>query len=240
MRKALNYAVNKDELLRYAFKGNALPMRGLLTENCGVDLSNTEPYDWNIPKARELLTEAGLADGFTMRLFCQEKDHLLAQFLQRFYKLLKIEVKITLVDWEWFPRHVVYPTTRDGYSWEDEDWWLALFSQPGNAPELMGGVFEWACHPGAPWQPFPTWVLGPLPAMYHDLLRTKDRDTRFQIYKKANEYIADQALWLFTMGPLCLYGVNQELDFIPQVSQYLYLDYSSVTDKHWSVKGRNK
>jgi hypothetical protein len=41
-----------------------------------------------------------------------------------------------------------------------------------------------------------------------------------------------------TMGSLGLYGVNEEVDFVPQVSQYLYLDYSSVSDKHWSVRGQ--
>jgi hypothetical protein len=30
------------------------------------------------------------------------------------------------------------------------------------------------------------------------------------------------------------------VEFVPQVSQYLYLDYSSVTDNHWSVRGEKK
>jgi hypothetical protein len=45
--------------------------------------------------------------------------------------------------------------------------------------------------------------------------------------------------WL-RMATLGLYGVNEEVEFIPQVSQYLYLDYSSVTDKHWSIRGEKK
>ena len=46
-------------MIRYAFKGNALEMKGILTENAGVDLSETKAYEWNIPKARELLEDAG-------------------------------------------------------------------------------------------------------------------------------------------------------------------------------------
>ena len=88
----------------------------------------------------------------------------------------------------------------------------------------------------APYKATPDWLLLPLDKMYLEILRTKDRDKRFQIYKRANEYIADQALWVSTMAPLTLYGVNEEMEFVPQVSQYLYLDYSSVTDKHWSLK----
>ncbi len=86
----------------------------------------------------------------------------------------------------------------------------------------------------------PDWLMLPLERMYHELLRTTDRDKRFEIYKRANEYIADQALMVSTMAPLSLYGVNAEVDFIPQVSQYLYLDYSSVTDNHWSVRAEKK
>jgi peptide/nickel transport system substrate-binding protein len=237
VRKALNYAVNKEELFRYAFKGNAVEMKGVLNEKSGVNLSDTEPYEWNIPKARELLKEAGYGEGFKMKLFYLEKDYLIAYLLRRFYSLLKIEVEITPVQWEWLDRHLVYPNTREGYSWEDEDWWICINSHPSYLPEVIGGQLEWEFHSGAPFQCAPDWLIAPLNMIYQELLRTKDREKRFQIYKRANEYIADQALWVFTMAPLTLYGVNEEVEFVPQVSQYLYLDYSSVTDSHWSVRG---
>ena len=239
VREALNYAVDKEELVRYAFKGNADRMRGILTEKSGVDLSDTEPYEWNIPKARQLLKEAGYENGFKMALFYHEKDFLIAHLLKRFYSLVNIEVEITPVLWEWFVRHAVYPNARKGYSWDDEEWWMIIYSDPAYYAEAMGGLFEWNFHSGAPWQTYPDWIGIPLNMMYREVLNTRDREKRFQIYKKANEYIADQALYVFTVAPLGLYGVNEELEFVPQLSQYLYLDYSSVTDRHWSVKGKN-
>ncbi len=239
VRKALNYAINNKELMRYAYKGNAVEMRGALTAKAGVDLSDTKPYTWNIPKARDLLKEAGYAEGFRMTLYYQEKNFLIAQFLQRFYSLLNIEVEITPVNWEWIERHVVYPNTRADYSWNDEDWWIIILSNPGYVPEVMGGQLEWYFHIGAPWSTSPNRLLEPLDKMYNDVLRIRDRGERFRIYKKANEYIAEEALFLFTMAPLSLYGVNEEVNFVPQVSQYLYLDYSSVTDRHWSIRGKD-
>jgi peptide/nickel transport system substrate-binding protein len=240
VRKALNYAVNKKELWRYAFKANAVEMRGVLTEKSGVDLSDTKPYEWNIPKARELLKDAGYGEGFKMSLFYAEKDYLTARLLQRFYSLLNIEVEIIPIQMEWAVRHIVYPNTREGYSWEDEDWWMAIGSQPSYLTEAMEQRLGSFFHSGAPFQCVPDWLILPLDRMYQKLLRTKDRDKRFQIYKRANEYIADQALTVSTMGPLGLYGVNEEVEFIPQVSQYLYLDYSSVTDTHWSIRAEKK
>jgi len=130
VRKALNYAVNREELIRYAFKGNADPMKGVLMERSDVDLSETEPYAWNVPKARKLLKDAGYEDGFKMKICYQERDYLIARFLQRFYSLVNVEVEIEPVDFEWMVKHNVYPNTREGYSWEDEDWWMAITSNP--------------------------------------------------------------------------------------------------------------
>ena len=186
VREALNYAVNKKELFRYAFKGNAVEMRGVLTQKSGVDLSDTEPYDWNVPKARELLKDAGYGEGFKIKLYYTEKDYLIAHLLRRFYSLLKIEVEISPCDWEWIVRHIVYPNTRDGYHWEDEDWGIIISSHPSYAPELMDELFATNFHSGAPFQTFPDWLIEPLDKMYHKLLKTKDRDKRFQIYKRAN------------------------------------------------------
>jgi ABC-type transport system substrate-binding protein len=236
VRKALNYAINKKELMRYAYKGNAVEMRGILSEKAGVDLSEAEPYSWNVPKARELLKEAGYGEGFKMKLFYQEKNYLTAKFLQRFYSLLKIELEITPVDLEWIVKHIVYPNTKEGYSWKDEDWGVIILSNPGHVPELMGGMLEWAFHFCAPWQTSPDSLMAPLDMMYHQVRETNDSKKRYKTYKKANDYIAEQAFYLFTMAPLSLYGVNAQVNFVPQVSQYLYLDYSSVSDNHWSVR----
>ena len=115
-----------------------------------------------------------------------------------------------------------------------------ISSEPSYIPEIMSGRLGSVYRSGVPLQHVPDWLLLPLDKMYDEILRTKDRAKRFQIYKKANEYIADQALEVFTMAPLTLYGVNEEMEFIPQLSQYLYLDYSSVTDNHWSVQGEKK
>jgi ABC-type transport system substrate-binding protein len=113
----------------------------------------------------------------------------------------------------------VYPNTREDYSWKDEDWWMTIFSNTGYVPEIMGGILEWHFHSGAPWKPLPDWLIEPLDSMYHELLKTKDRDKRFQIYKKANEYIADQALHVFTVATLGLYGVNEDVEFVSHLSQ---------------------
>jgi ABC-type transport system substrate-binding protein len=103
----------------------------------------------------------------------------------------------------------------------------------------MGGYLEWFFRSKGAWRTAPDWLLLPLDRIYQQLLRTKDQEKRLRIYEEANEYIADQALWVFTVAPLSLYGVNKEVEFISQPSQCLFLDYSSVTENHWSLRGKN-
>ena len=133
----------------------------------------------------------------------------------------------------------MYPNTREGYSWQDEDWWICIYSQPAFLPELMGGILEWEYHVGAPWNTYSDFIMEPLHVMYKEVRKERNRDRRFELYRKANEHIADHALGIFTVAPVTLYGVNRELDFAPQVSQYLYLEHSSVTENHWSLRGQN-
>jgi hypothetical protein len=45
---------------------------------------------------------------------------------------------------------------------------------------------------------------------------------------------------LFIYSPLSLYAVNKEVDFVPQKSVFLRLKETSVTDKHWSIRGKNQ
>jgi peptide/nickel transport system substrate-binding protein len=162
VRKALNFAVNKHELMRYAYKGNAVEMKGVLCEKSGVDLSSAKTYEWSIPKARELLRDAGYEDGFRMKLFYEQENYLIARLLKRFYSLLEIEVEITPIDWEWEVEHWVYANTRDGYSWEDEDWWLVISSNPSYVPEFLGGLLEYMFNSTAPFRAFPRFLMLPL------------------------------------------------------------------------------
>jgi ABC-type transport system substrate-binding protein len=182
------------------------------------------------------LKDAGYGDGFKMKLYYNDKDYLIAQLLKRFYSLLKVEVEIKPFNIDWLVKHVAYPNTRKGHSWDDEEWWMIIFSEAADVPEVMFLRLDGGYNSGAPFRHIPDRLLFPLDNMYRELLRTTDSEKRFEIYRKANEYIADQALAVFTVAPISLYGVNRELNFIPPSSQYLYLDYSSVTDSHWSIK----
>ena len=52
-------------------------------------------------------------------------------------------------------------------------------------------------------------------------------------------YIYDNAYFLFIYSPLTLFAVNKEVDFVPYKASSLRLMEVSVTENHWSVRGKN-
>jgi glutathione transport system substrate-binding protein len=58
VREAINYAINKEALVKVAFNGYATPMEGVVPQ--GVDYAfKTGPWPYDVKKAKALLKEAG-------------------------------------------------------------------------------------------------------------------------------------------------------------------------------------
>ena len=72
LRQAVNYAINREDLIRYATKGNGeiipalIPIRGY-----GYD-PDLGPYTFDPTTARRLLQEAGYAAGLSLTLIASE------------------------------------------------------------------------------------------------------------------------------------------------------------------------
>jgi glutathione transport system substrate-binding protein len=96
VREAINYAINKDALIKVGFSGYASPIEGVVPE--GVDNAlkiGRWPYDPK--KARELLKEAGYPNGFESTLWSAYNDGTsvkVVQFLQQ--QLAQVGVKVSV------------------------------------------------------------------------------------------------------------------------------------------------
>ena len=70
VRQAMNYAIDKEAIVDALFEGKGNPSSALLTEgDVGYDPSIT-PYPYDPETARQLLDEAGYADGFEIAMSC--------------------------------------------------------------------------------------------------------------------------------------------------------------------------
>ncbi len=66
VRQALNYAVDKDALVRFVYKGMSTLLRAPMTEEVAFFNPNLKPYPYNPEQAKKLLAEAGYPNGFSI------------------------------------------------------------------------------------------------------------------------------------------------------------------------------
>lgn len=100
VREALNYAINREALVKVAFSGYAVPAKGIVPPSIAFAQSYPTPV-YNPAKARQLLKEAGYPDGFTTSLWSSH-NHSTAQkvlqFTQQQLSQIGVKAQVTAMD----------------------------------------------------------------------------------------------------------------------------------------------
>lgn len=195
VREALNYAINKEALIKVAFSGYATPAEGPLPSS--IDYSvKYHPWPYDPAKARELLKEAGYPDGFTTTLWSSH-NHSTAQkvlqFTQQQLAQVGVKVQVTAMDAGQRAAEV------EGKGVKETG--VRLFYTGWSAST---GEADWALSPlfaTASWPPaqFNT-AFYSNPQADADLanaLKTTDRTEKQMLYKDAQDKIWADAPWIF-------------------------------------------
>jgi ABC-type transport system substrate-binding protein len=231
LRQAVNYAINREHLIRYAAKGNGLilpalvPLRGF-----GHD-PDLAPYPFDPTTARQLLREAGYPDGLALVLIAPEELATQATVVGKMLEQVGLTVDLQLLDQVVYNQQVVF-TTQDQPS-ERQPWDIALASwiDGMNFPVFqvyhhfaLDGPYDWVSE-----QP-------ELRRLYEEALRTVDRAKQQELIRQMERHTHAQAYFLFLYNPIKLYAVNKAVEFVPHVSGNLILAETGVTEQHWSVR----
>ncbi|MBN3122742.1 glutathione ABC transporter substrate-binding protein GsiB [Pectobacterium brasiliense] len=195
VREALNYAINKEALIKVAFSGYATPAEGPLPSS--IDYSvKYHPWPYDPAKARELLKEAGYPDGFTTTLWSSH-NHSTAQkvlqFTQQQLAQVGVKVQVTAMDAGQRAAEV------EGKGVKETG--VRLFYTGWSAST---GEADWALSPlfaTASWPPaqFNT-AFYSNPQVDADLanaLKTTDRTEKQRLYRDAQDKIWADAPWIF-------------------------------------------
>lgn len=95
VRQALNYAIDKDALIKVVYNGYAEPADSLLGPNVQFYSAQT-PYTYNVEKAKALLAEAGYPDGFEISLWSNNNTTVVkgTQFVKQQLEAIGVKVNI--------------------------------------------------------------------------------------------------------------------------------------------------
>jgi peptide/nickel transport system substrate-binding protein len=231
LRKALNYAINREELLEYGVKGNAYNLGGHIPPGARGHNPNLNLYTYDTTKAKALLAEAGYPDGFEITFIAPEAQKLEAQVMKTMFERIGLKVKLDVTSYiEWL-RKVWVRSEKEAQAQEwdvsvcyNNDAWGHSGLSHLTYPYLDASDVRWIVYD-------PTFE-----GMWKDMARTIDEAAQDEKMRQLDQYVYDRAYAIFIYSALDLYAVNKAVNFVPNKSTSLGLKETSVADNHWSVR----
>ena len=231
MRKAVNFAINRPDFIRYAAKGNGVIIPALVpARGFGYDPTLT-PYPFDPAQAHRLLGEAGYPDELALTLIAPTALEVQATVVGKMLEQVGFRVDLQMLDAGAYNRKV-FLSHLDQPA-EKQAWDIALVSQGDSMNFPVFNLYHFFALDG----PY-DWVIEQpeLRQLYGRVLRTVDREHQQALLRQMERHTREHAYFLFLYNPIKLYAQNKAVRFVPYLSGVLRLDATSVTDQHWSVR----
>jgi ABC-type transport system substrate-binding protein len=231
LRQAVNVAINREDLIRYATKGNGVIIPALVpVQGFGYD-ADLAPYAFDPGKARAMLREAGYPDGLAVTLIAPPNLEIQATVVGKMLEQVGFTVERQTLDPAVYNQKVERGHLDQPEAQQAWDIALATKIDPANFPPLEL-YYELALGGRA------TWVIAEpeLQRLYEQVFGTVDREKQQALIRQMERHIHDQAYFLFLYNPIKLYAVNKAVEFVPYINATLNLTETAVTEQHWSVR----
>jgi peptide/nickel transport system substrate-binding protein len=194
VRQALNYAVDRDSLIKNVLQGTAEPeLQAAARGNAGYDKAN-DIYSYDPAKAKQLLAEAGYPNGFELRLSypTSGSGNMLPtpmnEALQANLAEIGVKVKLEPVEWasmltDFFARKIPggAQMVNISLSMQQEGFWYSWF---GSDSLSNAGYYQ----------------SKEVDALLAKARSTFDDAARAKVYSEASKVITQDAAWLFIVS----------------------------------------
>jgi peptide/nickel transport system substrate-binding protein len=231
LRQAVNLAINREDLIRYAAKGNGMIIPALVPpQGFGYEPA-LAPYPFDPDQTRHLLHAAGYPDGLPVRFITTRNLEVQATVVSKMLEHAGFQTQLQILDPAAYNRQTLMSQLEQPP--EQQTWDIALTVQLDSHNAPMFNLYHWFALDG----PY-DWVMEQpaLRQLYEQTLHTVGRERQQEVIRQMERYTRDQAYFLFLYNPIALYAVNKDVEFVPYVSTMLKLDESRVTAEHWSVR----
>lgn len=213
VRKAVSYALNRQDIVDGAFMGNAVPLNNIM-HSSNAYYSEIKAAEYDADKAKELLAAAGYADGLELTMICNTAAERIAAvtIVQAALDEVGITLKIETMD-----NATVTSTCSSGtgYDMVYSTWSGYSFGPDNGIREMLysNGSNNY-CHLSD----------AKMDKMIDDALVIQDTDARMAAYKEIEEYSEE----LMAVYPVLVenygYVAGKHMEPIPQPNgpiQYL-------------------
>ncbi len=220
VRQAMNWAVDMEAIIGALFNGHGRPVSGFFVpSNLGYD-ETVKPFGYDPKKARELLKQAGYADGFDIELAAPtgaySQFEQVCEAIQGYLSEVGIRVKLTLME--------------SGKYWDLE--------AKKELPPLFGD--SWSCREGEPlerlegtlggWkQSYSSWFDPKIDEMLTKVAAMPDENQRAAIYRQLQAYMKDNPPFIYLYQPMTFEAVSTRVkNYRPRAAEDYYLKDVSI------------
>ncbi len=230
VRRALNYALNRDDLVRYADLGNATPLASLGKQGEFGKAPGLKPYPYDPDRARSLLVESGIKAPLTLRVLVADVAKSVAKVMRAQLRSVGVNLEMEFVSRAEWANRIVGHKIKHG-SAADYDLAINLVDNP---------IYNLAFHAGLFLQSQSPWSLldhGEFDIRYALAFRISDQQLHRERLEELDRYIHDQALMIFTTQKIVTAAVRRRFH-IPEFALNGHLDYYTLTTATVSEAGK--
>ncbi|MBL7975851.1 MAG: ABC transporter substrate-binding protein [Candidatus Kapabacteria bacterium] len=194
LRKALNYAIDRERIIRYVLNGKGIPAYyGVLPPSMPGFSNDIEGYTYNPDKARRLLAEAGYTNGenipiLLLQMGNNQRTASVGEAVQQMWKEIGIHVKLKQVE---FPQHLDMVRSGKLHLWRTS--WVGDYPDPENFLALFTSANR------SPNGPNTTHIARKeLDSLYESALSPLLTSTqRYTMYRNMEQIIVEESPWIF-------------------------------------------
>ncbi len=200
VRKAFNYAIDKNSIVTYTLQGDGRPgVHGIVPPFKGYDYENVKGYEFDADKAKEHLAKAGYPNGkgfpeITLQINSGGGDRnvQIAEVVQKMLsENLGVSVKIEQLQ---FPQHLENLETGKALFWRSA--WIADYPDPENFLNLLYGGHVPADITTKSFINSVRYQNEAFDAKFNEALREVDEAKRYELFRQADQIAVDDAATL--------------------------------------------
>lgn len=216
VRQALNYAINKEDLIRYDLLGNGHAIATVTMPGEEGHNARLKPYSYDLERARQLLKDAGYPRGFSLKVLAKAQSERAAKILRGQLAKIGVTLDVRMVA----DAEMIKALT--GSRW---DVFISNCPDPMAHSYFIQSIFLYGSSP---------YSLGKNPVydgMLERMVTALDDAKRRELAEELDAYIHDEALLLFTYQRIKTCGLGTNVDFTPSITGMPYFFSVSKTEK---------
>ena len=220
VRQAMNYAVDVDGILKALFAGFGKRATGFVATG-ELGYGNVQPFAYDSAKAKQLLTEAGYANGFTMDMACPAGAYSsfeeVCQAIVGNLKDVGITINLNIMEsgqyWDLEAKKQLPPLFGD--AWQDPS---------GEAYNRLFGAL------GGNDASYSSWSDPQIDSLLKSISTEVDATKRKALYEQLQTYMQENPPFIYLYEPFTFEATRDRVTgYNPRPSEFVYFTSTSVT-----------